>query len=166
MTSNNLLYYSTNTGLAHYINERFYKGTHYVWCSPVFNPATLSRYSPVSKIGTTSSPHDIYCDLKRVINTRDRHSSKIKDNRIGLKAGAALKLANGTITEEEFGEIVQLIDEAETAEFAPYIYVIRKDLVESRVKSVGAKETANPLGVEYRILDLKTSEFEIIEIDS
>jgi hypothetical protein len=165
MQSQNLLYYSTNTQLAHHIGNRFYGGVHYVWCSPVFDPRKSSRYSLSAGIGTTSSPHDIYRDLKKVIDSRDRHSSKIQENKRGLKLGAAKQWEAGKITEEQFGQIIHIIDRAETVDFTPFIYLIRKDLVESRVKEVDVRETANPFGQEFQIFDLESSEFEIIEVE-
>ena len=43
--------YSVNSLLAHYINEEYYNGEHYVWCAPLYD----SDLNPPS-----SNPKDIY----------------------------------------------------------------------------------------------------------
>jgi len=165
MVAQNLLFYSTNTEIAYRINENYYNGKHYVWCSPVFNPSILDRYSTYSKIPRSSNPHEIYCDLRKDVIQGDRDSPKIKLNKLGLKKGASAQLRRGVITQEQFGSITDLIKRATIKDFSPYIYLIRADLVApARIEQVSVNKTANPLGIEFRIMDLDRSEFEIIEV--
>lgn len=94
----------------------------------------------------------------------DYHSDKIKANKRGLKRGASFKLKDGVITEEQYADIMHIIDKAILSDFSPYIYLIRADLVENRIIKAPVKKTANPLGVEYQLHDLHTSEFEVLDV--
>lgn len=166
MAAGNIFYYSTNTKLAHYINQEYYGGKHFVWCCPVFNPADEHKQSKYANIPPSSNPHNIFCRVKEDIKAKDKDSSKIKANRMALKKGASIKLKDCIISEEQYGEIIDLIELAPLEDFKPYIYVIREDMVRDRVRKVPVTETANPLGIEYQIHDLDSGEFEIIDIQS
>jgi len=159
----NLLYYSTNTYLAYIINETFYNGMHYVWCSPVFDSSTLEKYDVRKNIPPTSNPSKIYLALKSEVDEQDYHSAKISSNKKGIKAGASIMLKNGKITDQEFGVIVDMVDKSSIRDFRPLIYLIPKEIVGERLEQVPVDQRANPLSVEYRILDLYNNEFEIIE---
>lgn len=163
--SKHLLYYSVNTELAYNINQRFYGGKHYVWCSPIFDPKAAGRYSEFTFTGPTSSPHDIYCELMAHVKRKERHSAKIKENKIGIMRGATEQLKKKNINPTEFGYIKQIVDNAETADFLPYIYLIPADKISTgRIKKVMPADSATILGVEYKIEALRRTEFDIIEV--
>lgn len=164
MLNDNLLYYSANTFLAHFINERYYKGNHFVWCAPVFNPLKLNALDPLRNIPVSSSPFHIYHRLSEDIETLDCHSEKIRTTLIGLKKGASINKSKGVITDVEYDTIISIVDNANNKQLRPLLYVIPKALVEHKIVVVDVKNAANPLGVEYQIPDLKTGEFEILEI--
>ncbi len=164
-SADNLLYYSAGSYLAYLINTQFYK-QHYLWCSPVFNPASLSSLDPRRNIPASSSPHEIYNSYRRDVNTNDGHSSLIKMNKIGLKRGAKYKLAAGVITQNEYQIIIHKINKASISDFRPLIYLIPASIIKDRMKPVPVKMIANPLGSEYRVEDLLEGEFEIIELNS
>ena len=161
---NNLIYYSTNTKLAFIINEKFYFSKHFVWCSPVFNPEKLDEYDYRKKIPVSSSPYKIYKNLLDDVNTDDHHSSKIKENKAGLKKGAAKMLERGIIDENDFARILKIIDKSSIKEFSPILYLIPAEIVKDKIKVVDVEEAANPLSSEYQIEELVDGEFEIIEI--
>lgn len=161
----NLLFYSTNTKIAFFIAEQFYDSTHFVWCSPVYNPQKLDKYDFRSKIPISSSPFKIYRQFYEDVNSNDKHSSKIEQNRIGLKKGAAIMREKGIIDDNDFARILSIIDNAETAEFTPLLYLIPENLVKDKIKTVDIESVANPLSCEYQIHELSRNEFEIIEID-
>lgn len=160
-----LLFYSTNTQLAHFINTKFYGGQHYIWCAPVFNPSSLNRHDPLSHIPQSSSPHDIYINLKKAMLPPDMHSPLIRDNKRGLKKGAAKMLADGKITESYYQSIMRAIKTAQVSDFTPFLYVIPTHLVEKKLVEVEAGDAANPKSTEYRIFDLLANEFDILELD-
>ena len=163
MKFDNLLFYSTNTYLAFLISETYYQGEHFVWCGPIFNPLTLGAYDLRRKTPPSSSPLKIYTTFKEDIEGNDLDSKKIKSAKNGLKNGAGIQHANKVIDDIELASILYTIDHASITEFRPLIYAIPKHLVESRVKIVPVDAKANPLSVEYQILDLKKNEFEILE---
>lgn len=161
----NLLYYSTNTKLAFFITEQFYNSEHFVWCAPVYNPEKLEEYDYRKKIPVSSSPFKIYKNLYDDVKTNDKHSSKIQQNRAGLKRGAAIMLDKGIIDENDLARILAIIDSAEISEFSPMIYLIPTNLVKDKISPVEVKDAANPLSIEFQIFDLKRDEFEIIEFE-
>ena len=161
----NLLFYSTNTKIAFFIAEQFYNSEHYVWCAPVYNPEKLEAYDFRKKIPVSSSPYKIYKNLLDDVNSNDKHSSKIEQNRVGLKKGAAIMFEKGIIDENDFARIVAIVDSAEINEFSPLLYLIPGNNVANKIKSVNVEDAANPLSIEYQIYDLKRDEFEIIEFE-
>lgn len=158
-----LFYYSTNTYLSYFIAKTFYNGTFYVWCAPIFDPMSLDHLNPLRKIPPSSSPFKIYQDLKQDIVSGDLHSAKIEANKNGLKRAAIIARTNGIIDNDELSKINYIIDNASLTDFKPMLYLIPVSLVISRVEVVPVSERANPLSEEYRIVDLKESEFEIIQ---
>lgn len=161
----NLLYYSTNTKIAFFISEQFYNSSHFVWCAPVYDPQKLDRYDFRSKIPISSSPYKIYRQLSDEVTTGDRHSSKIEQNKIGLKKGAAIMREKGIIDDNDFARIISIIDSAELSEFAPLLYLIPEQLVSDKIVAVQIESAANPLSPEFQIHELLRTEFEIIELD-
>lgn len=163
MDFNNLIYYSINSYLSYQINENFYNGAHYVWCSPIFDCESLDKYDIRRNIPPSSNPYKIYTALKEDVDRNDLHSAKIDSNKKGIKAGASIMLEKGVINEYEFGVITKMVDSSSTRDFRPLVYLIPKGFIENRIETVDVSEKANPLSVEYRVLDLRNEEFEIIE---
>ena len=163
--SNNLLFYSTNTKIAFFISEQFYNSIHFVWCSPVYDPQKLNKYDYRSKIPVSSSPYRIYKQLLDDVKTGDKHSTKIEQNKTGLKKGAAIMRQKEIIDDIDFARILSIIDSAELNEFVPILYLIPESLVFEKIKSVEIESIANPLSSEFQIQELLRNEFEIIELD-
>lgn len=161
----NLLFYSVNAYLAYYIGEQFYRQTHFAWCSPVFNPEKLDAYDPRYKIPPSSSPASIYKTMCNDVKKQDRHSLKIKSVIAGLKTGATHKQTAGVINDQDFGQIINIIDNADIRDFRPLIYAIPRENVQGKILKVEVEERANPLGIEYQIPNLKTDEFDLIELE-
>jgi len=159
----NILYYSTNTYLSHWISMTYYK-TFFVWCSPVFDPSKFGEYHKFKKIPPSSSPYNIYNIFHQDVSSSDLHSSKIKENKNGLIKGATFHLEKETITQQDYARILTIIDKATISDFRPLVYVIPKSKVENRIIDVEVESTANPLSIEYQIHDLKHDEFEVIEL--
>lgn len=163
MKFGNLLYYSTNSYLAFQINQNFYNGCHYVWCAPIFDSESLDKYDLRRNIPPSSNPYKIYVSLKSDVESNDLHSSKIAANIKGIKSGAAIMLEKGVISDYEFGIITRMVDSSSAKDFRPLVYLIPKLFIDNKLETVDVDEKANPLSVEYRVLDLKRNEFEIIE---
>ena len=163
MATTNLLYYSANSYLSYLVNRRFYNGQHYVWVSPVFNPATLDAMHEWRNIPTSSSPHDVYLTYRDSVNTADRHSDIIKQNIRGIKRGALKWLDDKKIDQHQYQSILYMVKNAQLADFRPLLYLIPAHVVQTKLQPVESKLLANPLGPEYRIFDLQQNEFEIME---
>lgn len=113
--SSGLFLYSVNTWLSYKISQTYYENKHYVWCAPSFNP----KGNPPS-----SNPAELYNGLKKDIDGKDYHSSKIDQNRVGLLRGAEFKKAAGVINELQEKDIKSIVKAAEIEDFRPLIYVI------------------------------------------
>ncbi|EHK8987298.1 hypothetical protein V4T56_004190 [Vibrio vulnificus] len=148
--------YSVNTWLAYKISEIYYRDTHYVWCAPSFN---TNGDNPPS-----SDPATIYSTLANDVKGMDKHSAKISQNRTGLLKSAEIKLKDGTITEAQHKEIIEITNNAELQDFRPLIYAIPHNLVEGDVKPASIKIKANYFSKEFIIESLKRDQFDIIDI--
>ena len=157
-----LLLYSTNTWLAYIIAERFYSGEHYVWCTPYFDSRQKSPLA--TAVPPTSNPAEIYQNLFEEVSRGDRHSSKIKENRIGILRGAKIKKNQGVITDRQAKDIAAALGGAETRDFRSLIYVIPFYAVaRARLVEVPVADRAHPLSVEYVIDRLPHKAFDVIE---
>lgn len=157
-----ILLYSTNSWLAYSIAEAFYGGEHYVWCSPYFSPRSAPPYANVPP---TSSPSAIYRALAAEVRAGDRHSAKIRDNRLGIARGAGAKREDGTLDSRQESEILEIVQSAEIRDFRPLLYVIPSHLVADLVEPVAVAERAHPLSTEYLIKRLPRGSFDVIDFD-
>jgi len=157
-----IVLYSTNTLLAYRIAERFYNQTHYVWCVPNDTRSHPSTHEPVPP---TSNPIKIYKSLLQSIAGNDRHCPKIAQNRLGLLHGAEQRFANKEINEHQLEEIISAINDAPLGEFHPVFYVIPYQMVRDRVIHPHVNERASVLSPEVRIDDLRSNEFDILELE-
>lgn len=155
-----LLLYSTNTLLSYAIAERFYRGVHHAWCSPVFDGKTTAVHI---NIPPTSSPSGLYRQLWEETSRGELHSNAIPRIREGIMNGAAAKLAAGVISAAQHGEIMDTIKGANLREFRPVLYVIPYDRVETLVSDVPVRDRAHPLSVEFKVEALPRECFDLIE---
>ena len=159
---NPALLYSTNTWLAYTISQNYYRDEHYVWC----NRHPNSRWLPtgVDPLPPSSSPGDIYLALHGDVRARDRHSAKIDQNKIGIRAGANEKRAQGIITEAQSAEINIWVGTADFRDFRPLLYIIPYEPVASRVEVVDVERRANLYHPEYLIAALPRANFDVVEL--
>lgn len=147
--------YSVNSRLAYMVNKHFYGHIHYVWCAPRF----FCAGNPPS-----SNPREIFNMLSADVDRKDRHSSKIEQNRMGIIKGANIKKSNGDITAHTLSEIVSIVNNAGIEYFHPLIYVIDRELVRDRVKNVNALDKAEFFSSEFMIEELVSNEFDVLEM--
>ena len=157
-----LVLYSTNTWLAYMIAQRYYNSEHYVWCTPFFDPKSLTDLD--SAVPPTSSPLDVYWRLHDEVSRRDRHSDKIKANRVGILRGANAKKQQGIIDENQEKQIVSIVDLASHEDFLPLLYIIPFSGVAHCVKEPAPEDKAHPLSAEYIIPTLPRRCFDVIEL--
>jgi hypothetical protein len=157
-----LLLYSANTWLAYSIAESFYGGEHYVWCTPYF---TSRAAPPHVRLPPTSAPASIYRSLAEEVRAGDRHSAKIRDNKLGISRGVKAKLQDGTIDDRQGNEIMDIVGGAEISDFRPLVYVIPRHLVAGVLEPVAIEERAHPLSAEFLIERLPRMHFDVIDFD-
>lgn len=158
-----LLLYSTNTLIAYAIAERFYRGVHYAWCSPVFDGTTTAAHI---NIPPTSSPAEIYRNLWEEVRRGELHSAIIDSNRSGVLDGADAKLDAGVISFPQRQEIQKMMERCTTRDFRPVLFIIPYDRVAHLVSDVPVEMRAHPLSPEYRIEALPRDCFDMIEFRS
>jgi hypothetical protein len=157
-----LVLYSAQTLLAYRINQRYYAERHWVWCSPYRGAGTTPAVD--AAVPPSSSPLEIYKSLYQDVKGGDGHSAKIEANRQGLVRGANAKLAAQAIDEAVAGEIAEVANLAEVADFRPLLYIIPYALVAKEVKVVPVGQRAHPLSEEFQIESLSRQHFDIIEL--
>jgi hypothetical protein len=151
-----LVYYSVNTLLAYEINQRYYNGAHYVWCSPYFH--TLRGSNPPS-----SNPRDLLRDFQRDIDRGDVHSSLIKQNRLGILSGCKAQRRNGVIDKYQEKEIKDIVNAATLIHFTPLLYVIPATKVRKIILPAPIAKRASVLSFEYIIENLPDTHFDLVE---
>ena len=155
-----LLLYSTNTGLAFNIDERFYGGRHWVWCNPSFDAAAAvvaGHTAPPSSV-----PLAIYRAFTAAIAGGDHHSNDIGQNRAGLLRGIDAKLAAGDVDAPTAAVIRDIVRQAELVDFQPLVYVVPFARVRRMAVRVSPAAAAHPFSAEYQIVALRRSQFDII----
>ena len=164
--ANPLILYSVNTYLAWWINENYYGGRHYVWCTDVFDVGTRGVYSIHAKTPGTSTPSDIYRDLQQATVVRpDLHNAKIARNRDGIMTGAHEHHQKNGITTPQRDELLDLVARAQVGDFIPLVYVIPYQRVSRRVRTVPLSAKAHPMSREFIIEELLTPSFDILRFD-
>ena len=149
------------TLVAYNINMRYYKGLHYMWCTPYFGS---DFKSPHFTVPPSSSPLEIYNTLQREIDGADLHGTKIKLNRMGIRKGADIMQKLGRITPEERGDIHAIAKLSPPQQFLPLLCVIARVEVLPYYRKVEIKDRASPLSHEYTVADVPQSAFDVIRI--
>ncbi|HEX8360634.1 MAG TPA: hypothetical protein VF613_11015 [Longimicrobium sp.] len=155
-----LLLYSASTWLAYSVAERFY-GVHYAWCTAFYDGMTAPRYV---NIPPTASPAEIYHNLEEETRRGDLHSDAIKRNIAGIMTGAKAKLQAAAISDTQYHEIEVVVEKAKIPDFRPVLYVIPFDRLEGRVPEVPVAQRAHPLSLEYRVENLRSGCFDVLEL--
>ena len=109
-----------------------------------------------------SSPAEIYRGLKEEVERGDRHSAKVAQNKVGIIRGASVKRSQGIVTKAQEKEIAAVVKAAETADFAPLLFVIPYHLVSKKLRIVPVAERAHPLSTEFIIQRLPRRCFDVI----
>jgi len=160
-----LVLYSTNAYVAYMINERYYNGLHYVWCSEVFDARRQYAYGPHANIPPSASPWEVYRAMREEVRRGDLHSANFERLRKTLADGATAKLEAKLITEARYDDVSKTLDQALLSDFRPVLYIIPFAGVANLVQEVPIGERAHPLSVEVRIPALPRTLFDIIEVN-
>jgi hypothetical protein len=112
----------------------------------------------------SSTPGDIYRELREATSRGDRHNSKIAANKAGLLKSVVYKHKAGVVNEEQAKDIVSVVEASELVDFRPLLYVIPvSQEVSELLKEVPIMERAHPLSIEYLAEKLPGKFFDIIE---
>lgn len=163
MSTSPPLLFSTNCYLKYFIQVSFRRSIHYVWCSEAFDARKKDHYMPVASTAASSNPADIYRELKRAVESGDKHCSKIKEQKASFLRLAVEWEQQNEITRDEREEIAYIVENATHKEWRPILYVIPRILVKDRLQIVAPSKRAS-IGREFIVPDLKTSEFELVEL--
>jgi hypothetical protein len=158
-----IILYSANTWLAYAIAERYYRGEHYVWCTPYFDASSVAPLNYT--VPPSSSPIEIYRGLRKDVLNGDRHSAKIAANKAGIVRGMEAKLSVGAIDDEVATEIASVIGAADILDFRPLLYVIPFHVVRDRLRPVPVRQRAHPMSVEFIIETLPRECFDVIGLE-
>jgi hypothetical protein len=162
-TNKPIVLYSANSWLGYKIADEYYRGQHYVWCTPYFDSSSIPSIDYT--VPPSSSPIEIYRSLREDVKRGDRHSAKIAANKAGLLRGVEHKRAAGDVTDEQASEIASIVDASEPRDFRPLIFVIPFHLVQDKLRKVPVSQRAHPLSVEFIIDGLTRDCFDVIDLD-
>jgi hypothetical protein len=159
-----LLLYSANTQLAYKINQKYYNQKHYVYCCPYYDPRQLGDLEQSTP--PSSSPCELLRDFSAEATRDEGHSKFIKQNRAGLRRGAATKFDTGVITLQQRDDILHIVSKSKNAAFRPLLYVVPYHVVSARIRPVAVTKRAHPFSEEYIIDDLDRSEFDVWDLET
>jgi hypothetical protein len=153
--------YSAMTAVAFNVNNKYYGGRHYMWCTPYFGS---DFKSPHFTVPPSSSPMEIYNIIQKEIEGADLHNSKIELNRMGIRKGAEVMKQRGIIDDEALNDIIAISKAVPMHQFRPILCIIPRLEALPYYKKVAVLDMANPLSHEYIVEDLPQSAFDVIRI--
>ncbi|MGN1367968.1 MAG: hypothetical protein ACI4WX_03795 [Aristaeellaceae bacterium] len=148
--------FSTTTKFAYNIDNDFYGGKHYVWAA--------LKFDDLEEQAANSNPLTIANNFIKEVITTDGHCDRINANIVGVRRGAAMMLRSGAIDQQTQKRISNRINDAYYEDFLPLVYVIDTSKVASRIIEVPPAYAALPNSPEYKIMDLQSGEYELIDI--
>lgn len=138
--------YSSQTWLSKVVNAYLHRGSYFCWFSKRFNPMVN---------GDDSNPIWIYLILDRAVNQGGVNNAKIKDVRANLLAAIDKELRS-LGRAKEIPAAFAAVNAASLRAFTPQLW--RLDLHKIRRRYSRGHQYRN----EFRVTDLKTTEFTII----
>jgi hypothetical protein len=156
------LLYSTNPFLKFYLQEQYYGGVHWVWCSESFDSAVLEKYTAGANVPPSSNPADLYRSLRDAVRRKDTHDQKIQAQKATYLTLAVEYERAGKITAQSLEDITYRVTNASFDDWRPLLYLVPRTPLGGRVKPVPASQCAG-LGPEFTVTDLQRTEFDVIE---
>jgi hypothetical protein len=144
---------------------KYLGGRHFAWVSDFFD---TEREAPAGSSGhliaPSSNPRKIYEDLLNEYRAQEEHSRIIRDHRKTFARLAKKWLADATINQAQYDEIVASARAKSWRIWKPVLYIIPKSgIASSRIIEVQRKDRAG-YGPEKQIADLQPHEFDIIDL--
>jgi hypothetical protein len=158
------LLYLANPWFATEIASRYRGGNYFAWVCEYFDTNHAPAGSAGALIAPSSNPRKIYDDLLQEHNAEEEHSRIIKDHKKTFRRLAKQWLADGVIGQDQYDEIVASVNATSWRIWKPVLYIIPRAAIDpSRIQEVQRKDRAG-YGPEYRIIDLKRHEFDIVDL--
>lgn len=155
--------YSTNPWYSWEVARKYRKGVHFAWVSEFFDADAAPPGTAGFSIAPSSNPQLIYNDLWKAVDKEDTHSALIKGYKKTFRYLAGQWLSSGEINDAAKDEILATVNSHSFKIWRPVLYVIpRVNIDDARLISVPHKKRA-AYGPELQILDLKSSEFDVVE---
>jgi hypothetical protein len=156
--------YSTNPFISFDIGCKYRGNKHVVWCSEVFDPTTQATLTAGSMVAPTSSPLAIARALAAEVRNEERHSTNFKRFKQTFKRLATSWEADGSITAAQASEIRSMVTQQSYRIWRPLVFVIPRANIEASGRLINVEPTKRAgHGPEYRIFDLDTAEFDVLE---
>ena len=159
------IFYSTNPWYATEITAKYRNGIYFAWVSEYFDSTKAHGISSGRLIAPSSDPFNIYIRLRDDYAREDTNSSLIKGYRKTFGRLAKNWLADGSLNEDQYDEILTTARSHSWKIWRPVLYVIPANAIAAvRILSVARADRA-AYGPELKIVDLKRQEFDIIELE-
>lgn len=155
--------YSTNPWFATDIAERYRDGVYFAWVCECYDASTALAGSTAALIAPSSNPRRIYRLLSEECAGEEGHSPTIKGHKKTFTRLAKEWLADGSLTKDQYDEILASIRAPSWRIWRPVLYVIPRAPVAHRLVEVRRPGRAG-FGPELQIPDLRRDEFDIIEL--
>lgn len=149
--------YSQVTKIAYEIEQDYYGGIHYVWCCdmPTYGPSQPPTSDPIERCQRIIS----------AIYSNDRHEALIEENKKSIRNGALYKCRDKVISNAQRKEITVKIKGAKIRDFSPLLLIIDYEKVRTRLIPVDPSDKASDISEEYKIIDLRNDEFDIVDFE-
>ncbi len=157
--------YSANPWFATDVASKYRSGVHFAWVCECFDTTAAPAGSAAAMVAPTSNPRRIYRNLLEEYNAQEEHSLEIQRYRKTFTRLARKWLADGSITKLQCDEIIASVRAPSWRIWKPVLYVIPRASIEAagRLISVPRQDRAG-YGPEQQIVDLRSDEFDIIEV--
>ena len=163
---NGPILYSTNPWFATDIAERYRGGIYFAWVCECFDTATVRPGSAAALIAPSSNPRRIYRLLAEECGAEEGHSPTIKGHKKTFCRLAKEWLADGSLTKEQYDEILASARAPSWRIWRPVLYVIPREPIEMAGRLISVPRPARAgYGPELQVQALRRHEFDIIELE-
>jgi hypothetical protein len=157
--------YSTNPWYATEIADRYRSGIYFAWVSECIDYAQAPTGSAQALVAPSSTPLRIYLRLDADCEAEDSHSELIKNYRKTFARLARAWLGDGSITQDQYDEIMANTRSNSWKIWRPRLYVIPREPIEAAGRLMPVRRgNRAAYGPELQIVDLRRVEFDIIEL--
>ena len=157
--------YSANPWFATDVARKYRGDVYFAWVCECFDAVAAPPGSAAALIAPTSNPRRIYRNLHEECRAQEEHSLEIQRYKKTFTRLAKTWFADGSITQDQRDEIIASVRARTWRIWRPVLYVIPRAPIEAagRLRSVPRQNRAG-YGPEQQVVDLRSDEFDIIEV--